>query len=571
MFISDSTFEYIFTIGMLVSFVGFVLLVIINRKTILEMISHTQVNRKTIIAALLITILFLLLEIFIVKQTQQLFFDDVIYQGGAQMLLKTGQAWMCNFGGPNGCISGQIFHEPIGTSFILAIGFLFFGIGRESAFWEYIIISTLSVFLIFVASLLLFKKKEIALFAQITFALLPILLVWAAPTTSDLLMMFFSIICFIGIIIFAHKNNLRTFLLVVFSLLVLLYMKIDALMYIPIFGIVYLALRQGHIKGFVNDVQTLFKKFNLWHVIIFVILLFGFIPALLYFQNQYNNGYGYQGTTITNTCNNNKAIQVTDALGLKNFEANICANTLFWFNTYGNSNYYVMQPVFLTALALLGAMLMIDKHKWELLAVGSWFLIIFLVYTSFYAGSVLFGVDWRFFLALMPPFALFAGFGVGKIAMLRIFRKKTYRYVLFAIIVFIMLFSTLYMYNLLGVNPANISQAQNARFYENFIYNNSHKISNSCLVFSFDPTLFNINNKTSAQMSYLTNINQGVYNQYHSAHSCLVLDYGFWCYTPEGEALCNSILNATNTTPIATIVDNNTMQKFELLNITGFR
>ena len=40
----------------------------------------------------------------------------------------------------------------------------------------------------------------------------------------------------------------------------------------------------------------------------------------------------------------------------------------------------------------------------------------FMLYTSFYAGGVLYGVDWRFMLSLAAPAAILGGYGVYGVA-----------------------------------------------------------------------------------------------------------------------------------------------------------
>ena len=578
MIFSQGIDEYIFTIGMLVSFFGTVISLIMLRNEIADAFRKNGIKRVHLIFAFLIIVLFLSIELLVIKTTQQLFFDDIIYQGGAQMLLHTGQAWMCNYGSPTNCISGQIFHEPIATSFLLAIGFFFFGINRYIAFYEFIIISAIAIATFFAAALILFKKPIYALFSELLLALSPLLLVWAAPTNSDIVMMFYSIIAFFALLLLIEKKNIWTWAFMLFSFSALTYTKIDALMYLPIFFIAYIALSKKPLIPTLKKYASHAKKFfniniNLRYFTLVILFIISITPSLIYFSTQYNNGYGFNNTQIANSCSKyNTQLHVTAAIDLANFNANICSNILFWFNSYSTMNGYpIMQPLFFTILGIFGAALMFLKNRRELFVLGIWFIIIFLVYTSFYAGSVLYGVDWRFFLALIPLSALFGGFAAGRILDIKHIQKnKFFLYASSIIIIVLMLYSTLSMYNELSINPSHIIQANSARFYENFVYNNSNKIPNDCLVFSFDPTLFNINNKSSLQFSYLSGMNETVYNSYMNNNKCLVIDYGFWCYTPEGSSMCQSALNEFNTTVLASATDNFTMQKFSIYQVNKF-
>ncbi|MEM3227589.1 MAG: hypothetical protein QXK65_01410 [Candidatus Micrarchaeaceae archaeon] len=99
----------------------------------------------------------------------------------------------------------------------------------------------------------------------------------------------------------------------------------------------------------------------------------------------------------------------------------------------------------------------------------------------------------------------------------------------------------------LSISPSSIAQAPDARFYEGFVYNYSHLINSTCLVFTYDPTLFNINNRSAAQIGYL--YSEQMIENFSKTYKCMVLDYGYWCYTPSGCPVLNSnyrpIINRT--------------------------
>lgn len=117
-----------------------------------------------------------------------------------------------------------------------------------------------------------------------------------------------------------------------------------------------------------------------------------------------------------------------------------------------------------------------------------------------------------------------------------------------AIIVVIVLYAFSLQINELAIKPSNIAQAGAARFYESFVYNSSNLIPNDCLVFSYDPTLFNINGKASAQYYYI--YNQSFMATAKSEYSCFVIDYGYWCGTPGN--ICGQAFTEYKTVPIAT-------------------
>ncbi|MCL5679952.1 MAG: hypothetical protein M1465_01240 [Candidatus Marsarchaeota archaeon] len=134
------------------------------------------------------------------------------------------------------------------------------------------------------------------------------------------------------------------------------------------------------------------------------------------------------------------------------------------------------------------------------------------------------------------------------------------------VLTIIVLYSFSLQVNELGIKPSAIAQAGAARFYENFVYNVSGKIPDSCLVFSYDPTLFNILGKPSAQYYFL--YNQSFMSTVANKYSCEIIDYGYWCGTPDN--ICSRAFNEYKTTPIATATYEPANFTYGLYRITGY-
>jgi len=136
---------------------------------------------------------------------------------------------------------------------------------------------------------------------------------------------------------------------------------------------------------------------------------------------------------------------------------------------------------------------------------------------------------------------------------------------LLAVVMALIVYSLLDSANLLAVDPANIMQAGNARFYENFIYNYSKNIPRGCIVLTYDPGLFNINNLSAAQMSYA--LNSAQYQGIVSEYSCVIIDYGYWCGTPDN--ICSSVLNQFTVEELASATYQQTGFTYALYRVTG--
>ncbi|MGC8687235.1 MAG: hypothetical protein ACP5RM_00865 [Candidatus Micrarchaeia archaeon] len=553
--------EYLLTLGILIAFFGLLVGIVLDRRNILQVMKRNSIGYKQLAIALAISFLFIALEVSIVKPTQQLFFDDAIYQGMALDMIHMGQALMCDYGTPVNCFIGEIFHEPIGTAFNFAIAFLIFGVKRAVAYDTELFLAALSVFLSFFVTSIITKNNKIGYFTELFMALSPVILVWAFPTTSDMPTLAYSMVALLFVLVFMEGKNIISLSNALLSISLLSYMKVVALLYILIFAVIYILLDGNSIADSIKNNLKLLKSNILNTKILLILLIFiiSMVPETIYTVYESVNGV-YGVTMIQNTCSPSMMpMNYTGRITFANFRYNFCGNVLFWFNKY--SYVYIMQPVIFTIFAIIGSAFMITQKRFrEFLAIGIWFAIFFLLYTSFYAGGVIYGVDWRFMLSLIYQASFFSGIGawavfyyIGKLLKIRKFGKNmkaAIAMILFTVLIIVIFYPLYSLYPLLSINPSSILQAGSARFDENFIYTNISSIPSNCLVFTYVPYLFNINNRSAAQMFYLFN-NTFMENAQHN-YSCLVIDYGYWCETPGN--ICTPAMEEYTTTPLKTAV-----------------
>ncbi len=556
--------EYALTAGIILSFVGFLVSAYMARRDIAEVFRRLGFGRRHLLYAAAVLVVFLFMEIYFVKPSQQLFFDDAIYQGMAQDLLLQGQAWMCDYGTPMGCISGEIYHEPIGTSFDIAAGFLLFGMSLGTTFMVGIAVTAAAVVLTFLAALVLFRDSTAAFFSGLLMALSPMVLSWAAPTTSDTHLLPYSVLAILCLGIFVRRKSMWTFSMLLLSVTLATYMKVNAFPLTVIVLVMYLLLEERNLvasarKAFVTLFENLLNTKFLLVVLFFVIAI---TPEFFYAFNETLNGnYGAVGG-IQNTCTSPFSPgTVKGNFNLQNFEYNVCANVLFWFNAYQSQpGYPVTQPVFFTLLAVVGAGYLFFSDRNLFAGIMLWFITFFLMYTFFYAGSVLYGVDWRFQLALIAQVSMLGGYGCARVigafgSLADELRHHAHRHarqyghVAAAAALVILLCISYSEYTALpaiSIAPWNITQAYGARFYENMVFNSSYVIPSNCLVFTYDPTLYNINGRPAAQIGDL--FPTSTYAGNKASYSCMVLDYGYWCHTPNN--LCTAVFKDYNLTQI---------------------
>jgi hypothetical protein len=553
--------EYLLTLGITVAFLGLLTGIILDRKNIARVMKHNGIGYQQFEIALAIAILFLILEVSMVRPTQQLFFDDAIYQGMALDMIHTGQAIMCDYGTPLNCFIGEVFHEPIGTAFNFALAFAGFGVKRYVAYATELFLTFLSVFLSFFATSIITKNNKIGYFTELFMALSPVILVWAFPTTSDMPTLTYSIISLFFVLIFIENKKIVSFSNALLSIALLSYMKVVALLYVVIFAIIYILLDNSSITNSIKSNLKLLKNNILNTKMLLVILIFivAIVPESIYTVYEDVNGV-FGATAIQNTCSPKMMpMNYTGRITFSNFEYNFCGNVLFWFNKYSYD--YIMQPAIFTIFAIIGAAFtIIQKRFREFLAISIWFVIFFVLYTAFYAGGVLYGVDWRFMLSLIYQVSFFSGIGAwvifyytGKIFKMGRLNKNVKSVIIIIVLAVLMLAIFYPIYKMsprLSINPSSIPQAGSARFDENFIYTNISAIPSNCLVFTYVPYLFNINNRSAAQMFYL--FNNTFVNNVQGNYSCLVIDYGYWCKTPNN--ICGTAMSEYDTTPLKTAV-----------------
>ncbi|MCL4381091.1 glycosyltransferase family 39 protein [Candidatus Marsarchaeota archaeon] len=356
-------------------------------------------------------------EFTVIKSTQRIFFDDVIYQSQALYLIRTGQAVMCNYGTPFQCFTDYMFHEPIGTAFNIAIGYTVFGVNQAAAYNVQLALAAICIVIVFFISFLLFKDHNAALFSAIFFALSPTLLVWAKPVTSDLEMMFYASLSIFFMIVFTYRKNIKTLSAFAFSVVLLAYMKINALIYILLLPMLFIIIDGEGIAKSVKDslhrIVMFFKSNNTANMLLILFLVIGLMPEIFFSYSELRSApFGYENAQVQYSCGVG-AIVPHSKFSTQYLIANLCANLYFWADKFKSQG--IFQPVLFTAFSILGAAMMAVYKKREFFMIAVWFLAIFISYTAFYAGAVTYGSDWRFMLGVIAQASIFAGFGAARI------------------------------------------------------------------------------------------------------------------------------------------------------------
>jgi hypothetical protein len=228
--------------------------------------------------------------------------------------------------------------------------------------------------------------------------------------------------------------------------------------------------------------------------------------------------------------------------GIEYWNRNVPENFWFWIKGYPT----IEHPTLFTMFALLGAAFLFSKNKNLGIFLILWFGIFFVLYASFYAGSVRYGVDVRYTLSQYPAFILLAAFGMFFIE--ESFSKNRR---LVAIVLVGITILSFYFYLPSISTPANaIEEARQAREYHDFAVANAEKLDENCYVLSHVPSIYLVMNKGSLQTWNGQNTER--MKELFERTDCVYFDDGFWCnLEPYKSSVCKHMFDTYNLTEVS--------------------
>lgn len=558
---------YLITTAVLLSAACLIALIANDRRELHRLLKGS-ISRVDAVLLVFVLAFFVIFSLLFVTPTEQLYFDESIYQGIALNVLQHGTALWCQYGTAHltQCFSNQIYHDPVGWSVLLAIPFALFGPSIGTAYGTELFIGAMSIVGIFLLSGMISKRKGFPVTSAFIMALMPPLFIWSrTQAVIDLPFMTLSIFTFFFFVLFTKKPNLKTLSIFLSCLSLTVYMRLEATLLIPIFVVLFLFFSD---KGMRKTIAARIKlvRFqisnNTWPGIVLVLFMLLILPEIYYIAQQAQNpNYGQSSTQ--------------QLFSLQNLRNNSVTNAQYLLGNYDViQNYPEIFSWPLTILAIMGIVLMIyfgrEKNKYGLIALaGIWFSAYFLFYGFFYAGAATFGVDSRFMLQLLPSMVIFATFGVFGLAgcVSRYGRRELASIVYSASLLVFIIFPFIYLAPLITLTQHQMPQQHGISTAVNFIYANYTRVPSNCLVFSFTPDIWYELNRSSAQIGLM-----GTNTINSSRFSCFVLDYGYWCNVPPYESsTCKSDLSRYNLSVIATMPSGlaNNVTLYYINNYTG--
>jgi hypothetical protein len=516
---------------------------VIGRKRLVKLLRESM-NIYSLIALAAILAFFLAFALIYVSPTEQLYFDENIYQGIALNILNHGNALWCQFGSGyvRTCFINAIYHDPVGWSAFVAIAFAVAGIGTQTAYGLELLVGALSIVFAFLLASVLFKRKETAVVSALAMALMPGLFIWSRTQADfDLPFMMLATLSFFLFVVMVRRKDFDSLAAFAFSLALVSYMRLEAILLVPIFALLAFTFGESGIVETAKEryrmaISVLTENTKvLLLLLVFMILL---LPEVYYIAMEAQNpSYGQAASQ--------------SVLSLENFKNNIATNAPFLLgslnglSSYPTEFHYTIFPLAVLGIAVLALARRTRNRFGILLLLILWFLAYFLFYTSFYAGSVLFGVDSRFMLQILPPLCLLASaalvgisdassiiaqrFGIAK---RRAKGGAAIRHAVLAVLAAALLIYPFFLLiPVVSVPPSSMPQQSVILPAITSFYENYSEVPSNCLVFSFTPDIWQEENRSSAQIGFLLGANQSIKSHILN-YSCLAFDYGYWCLVP---------------------------------------
>ena len=604
LYLSSSTYYLIILIPVIVlsSIFAIILIVIIGFKEIWQTFDHI-INRYSVAIVGIIVLSFLLFSILFLKKIELIFFDEQIYQSIALNFLEHGTASLCLYATSNlsKCYISTIQFDPLGYPVILAIAFKLFGSSQLIAYNLELFFSSMTILLIFLSSSILTGKQEIGVISSLIYAIIPEVLIWSkTPANPNVPFTMFFSLNLLFFAIFIKSQNIKSLYLFFFTLVATIYIRVEALLLIPIFLSGFIILNKDILNFQIIKNKRVIIAFILFLILILPEIIFTFIAK----YNLTKNEAFINLITESLSLNHIGSILNTHIrlFSANYFVSNILTNIRFLFGFI--KIYPIIFLPSITLLAIFGLISSIiyrkSYEKYSIFKLAIFLEIIFLAYFIFYSfyfsGSVLLGGSVRFMLITYPVLSILAGLGVYQMSLLlykKISKTKKLgieteklhfdRHAIFYIIciaIILIAFAEPFAKSISFIQnpnynypdfPLKLNTTTENSIYSmsylnksiSFINNNYLAVPSNCLVFSETPYLWYNLNRSSA-IPEILNLNTSIKN-----YDCYIFDYNAFCSYPNISTECNKFVSEYKTKVIVS-ENNGDLPGFALYQILNF-
>lgn len=321
------------------------------------------------------------IRLYLVPNQPRINFDEDRYLSYAVSFARFGKATSLDAASPQKLIKGTP-DQAIRTTVPVINGLVLRLVGFNEDYLHITakVFSSLQIILVYVASFLLFRSHRISSISAIGTAFVPGNVYWSSSTALDSYFVFFMLLSFVASLDHILKPTLRSSVGVLASIFLLLCVRLEAFLFLPVIGLAWISIRNK------NSLPIATKKDY--------VLIMGLIPLI-----------------------GLRAFASIAVLG----ERWCCAESLpleaFSFkyvvrNTLPNLEYLFKRLEFPYFISLLAIYSFLAKKDLVISVLRLWIFLFFSIYSFYYAGLFatpeFSGSYGRYFLSLIPPFLILA-------------------------------------------------------------------------------------------------------------------------------------------------------------------
>ena len=481
------------------TFILFIIFLFLSRKEIARLIRGSDLR-----LAIIVFLVALIVREIVPPKTTRLFFDEDIYLDMAKQIVTHFSSCLCDYGDRFSCFKCELMKWSVGHPFLISLAFFIFGIKEEVARHLTIFISSVSTIFVYFSSYLLFRNNRKAFFSSLILALLPVHILWSPTLAADVTFSFFVSFLFFFIALSSNTKNLKIHTISLLSLVLAVQAKTEGIILIFLYFLSHFILNKKYLLMFYSR-KYLYS------------LSFSFLLLSAYFLHLF---YAWKVDTWGST---------GEKMSLEYFKQNFYPNAGFWFEIAKKNEKWVYEgkqlyhPVPFTILAILGACYLLVKNHRLFLFFTIWFLSLFLLYSSFYAGSVYYGVDVRYVLVQFIPFSFLSGFGAFFLSEM-LSKIIDNRVALFLVLMLLLSVFIPYI-SKMSMSEENIEESYGARLYRKAAISFASEYPHDCYFISHVSSLYSWLGKRHLQIWYVyePNFEEIVRDE------CVIFDEGYWC------------------------------------------
>ncbi|MBF0486837.1 MAG: glycosyltransferase family 39 protein [Nitrospirae bacterium] len=484
-----------------------IIAVAVNFKTLFSVFSTMERRHKYYLAGILL--LAFSAAFFAAPRVHRIFYDENIYLNIGQNMGYMGRASMCNDGdntyGVYRCTTDEFNKQPYAYPFILGLVFRFTGSSEGAGFVLNNLFFCMSAVVVFLIGHSLFRDVTAALMSSLVYCLIPHNIIWGNTTAVEPASALFAGIAVLSMLHFIREKTTPALYLLSVVLPFSIQFRFESVLILPVLLLAILLYDRKILRG---------EAFYLFMLLSLVLA----IAHMLQLYTVRGDSWGASG----------------DKMSLAFMWNNLKTNGMFYLD---NKRF----PTMFTLLFALGIFYKTDFPK-ERAIILAWFLLLWGVFLTFYAGSYDYGQDVRYSVVSYMPLSLLAGLGLYRVvAVFRDTNLSRYTAATAAVILFLAFSAHLPYIRAEGEDAweCRVDYVEAKKMLSTVDKENS-------IILTHNPGMFLLWGANAAQTSTATYTPDRMNYFFNRYGQNVYFHYNYWCNVdnPVQKKFCQAMLNA---------------------------